>query len=161
MIHLCTLNREEWLRLLACLILGIIVGGACINIYTGKKLDALYYENRDLQEEVAAQKHRLDRLEENLADYRNPVIKEIEIQLISQEDKHMEQDIKTSLHTIVKPLIGMEVEKVDGALLQQTLDERLIKVGDKSFQIRMERVLLAPKTIFTIQAQRLPQKIEG
>lgn len=161
MIRLITLNREEILRLTACFLLGIILGAVSINIYTGRRLDALYYENKDLSEEVSAQKHRLERLEESVKDYRNPVIKEIEIELQSQEDKHMQQDLKKELHSILKPLIGMEVERVDGALLRQTLDERLIKVTDKNFQITVELVLLAPKTIFTIQAKKLPQRIEG
>lgn len=161
MIRFLAMGRDEMFRLLACLFLGALMGAVIINTYTGRELDQLYYENRELLEELAAKEHRLERLEESLLDYRDPVIKEIAIEIESDEDKHMEQDIKKEVHSILKPLIGIEVDRIDGALLRQTLDERLIKVGDKSFEISMELVLLAPKTIFSIKAKRLPQRVEG
>lgn len=161
MIRFLAFKRNEMLQLVAFFLLGTITGAVIINIYMGKKLDHLYYENKDLLEEVAAQRYRLERLEESLEDYRNPVIKEIQIEIESREEKHMEQDVKAELHLILKPLIGMEVDQVDGTLLRQTLHGRLVKVGDKSFEIFMNLVLLAPKTIFSIRIQRIPQKIEG
>lgn len=161
MIRFWAMNKDEIFRLLACLLLGILIGAVSINTFTGRELDELYYENRELFEELAVKEHRLERLQESLSDYRDPVIKEIAIEIESDEERHREQDIKREVHSILKPLIGMEVDRIDGALLRQTLDERLIKVEDKSFEISIELVLLAPKTIFSIRARRIPQRVEG
>lgn len=72
--------------------------------------------------------------------------KEIEDELVSIE---LEKHIKEKFNN----LIGKELEKIDGDILVQVVDSRIMKIKNKQYKVKVEKIIIAQNIKFYIQIE--------
>lgn len=151
-----TLTKDDILRLFAVFTLGMIIGVTLLNLVVAPQLDQLIFQREELLSKIESQQTTLDKLEESLAEERKKVIQDLTIEIENKMDKHVKQELKKDIFEILKSLIGRDISKVDGKLLAQTLDGRIIIVEKKSYKLDFLWIVIQPDT--TISFKIIEQK---
>ncbi|OCL25341.1 hypothetical protein U472_13370 [Orenia metallireducens] len=146
-----TLTKNDILRLFASFLLGMITGITILNLLVGPQLDQLIFEREELLSEIESQQTTLDKLEESLAEERRKVIQDLTIEIENKIDKHIKQELKKDIFEILKSLIGRDISKVDGKLLAETLDGRIIIVEKKSYKLNFLWIIIQPNAIISFK----------
>ncbi|MBM7622586.1 hypothetical protein [Sporohalobacter salinus] len=147
-----TLTQRELYQLLAAFILGVIVGGLIINLITARQIDQLIYENNELTNKIQTKNNELKKLEESLANRKWKVVQNIKIIIETEENKHIKQKLKEKLYELLKSIIGRQMNKIDGTLISNTIDDRVILVDDTNYKINLIWLLLQRETIIKVKA---------
>lgn len=66
-------------RLLAALVVGMLIGGALVNVLLGEHVDRLTLVNEALQDKLASTEKELEQLKENLATRQEKTITAVEV----------------------------------------------------------------------------------
>ncbi|MBO0535325.1 hypothetical protein EXQ30_11350 [Clostridium botulinum] len=72
--------------------------------------------------------------------------KEIEDELVSIE---LEKHIKEKFNN----LIGKELDKIDGDILVQVVDSRIMKIKNKQYKLKVEKIIIAQNIKFYIKVE--------
>lgn len=145
------MTKNDILRLFASFLLGMIAGITILNLLVGPQLDQLIFEREELLSEIESQQTTLDKLEESLAEERRKVIQDLTIEIENKIDKHIKQELKKDIFEILKSLIGRDISKVDGKLLAETLDGRIIIVEKKSYKLNFLWIIIQPNAIISFK----------
>jgi hypothetical protein len=129
----------------------MIAGITILNLLVGPQLDQLIFEREELLSEIESQQTTLDKLEESLAEERRKVIQDLTIEIENKIDKHIKQELKKDIFEILKSLIGRDISKVDGKLLAETLDGRIIIVEKKSYKLNFLWIIIQPNAIISFK----------
>ncbi len=73
--------------------------------------------------------------------------KEIEDELVSIE---LEKHIKEKFNN----LIGKELDNLDGDILVQVVDNRIMKIKNKQYKVKVEKIIIAQNIKFCIQVEK-------
>ncbi|WP_027338919.1 hypothetical protein [Halonatronum saccharophilum] len=149
-----TLTKEDLLRILASFILGLIIGATILNLSISPYLDELIYQNKELESQVESQETQLNNLEESLAEERRKVIRRVEVQLDSTLDKHINQELKKRILDLLNSLVGRDLDDVDGSLLAQTLNNRIIIIEGKSYKLDLIWIVIQPTSIVNLKVEK-------
>ncbi|ADL13380.1 hypothetical protein [Acetohalobium arabaticum] len=147
-----TLTRHELYQLLATFILGLIIGALVINLITARQIDQLIYKNKELTNQIQAQNDELEKLEESLANRKWKVVQNIKIIIETEENKHIKQQLEEKLYELLKSIIGRQMNKIDGTLISNTIDDRVILVDSANYKINLIWLLLQQETIVKVEA---------
>ncbi|NLM46094.1 MAG: hypothetical protein GX200_04770 [Firmicutes bacterium] len=147
-------------RMLAALLTGMVLGAAAMNLFCGHRLDELYLAREELRVKLYETTERLKKLEAQ--DRRQaPVISDIEIAFAAAEHEPLvELEIKAAVLELTRDLIGTEVGKVQHQLVLHLLDQRLLKVGNKHYRLRLQTMVIAPHTLFVLHYALEPARLE-
>ncbi len=74
--------------------------------------------------------------------------KEIEDELVSIE---LEKHIKEKFNN----LIGKELDNLDGDILVQVVDNRIMKIKNKQYKVKVEKIIIAQNIKFCIQVEKV------
>ncbi len=139
------------MQLLAAFILGVIFGITLFNLLISPELDQLLFEREELKSTIDTQETKLNKLEESLAQARHRIIQNLEIKLPDTLDKHLKQKLKQDIFELLKSLIGREIKKIDGSLLAETLDNRIVIVEKKNYQLDLNWFIIKNNSIFSFE----------
>ena len=64
---------------------------------------------------------------------------------------NLEKNIKEKYNSV----LGKEVEKVDADMLCEIIDNRIMKIDDKEYKLRVKKVILSTTTSICIEARRI------
>ncbi|MFO7820067.1 MAG: hypothetical protein R6V17_07510 [Halanaerobacter sp.] len=137
-----TLTKNQLLLLGAVFILGVILGSSTINLIIGRQLDQLLYERKKLIAKINKQQTKLNKLEKSLAQQKRPVIQNINIEIITKLDKHIQQDLEEELFKLLNNLIGRDIAKIDTELLATNLEDRIIKTEDENYKSDLKWMII-------------------
>lgn len=147
-----TLTRHELHQLLAAFILGLITGALIINLINARQIDQLIYKNKELTNKIQTKNNELKQLEKSLANRKWKIVQNIKIIIKTEENKHIKQQIKEKLHKLLKSVIGRQMNKINGTLISNTIDDRVILIDDTNYKINLIWLLLKQKTIVKVVA---------
>ncbi|MCS4475438.1 hypothetical protein JQ032_06325 [Clostridium botulinum] len=74
--------------------------------------------------------------------------KEIEDELVAIE---LEKHIKEKFNN----LIGKELDNLDGDILVQVVDNRIMKIKNKQYKVKVEKIIIAQNIKFCIQVEKV------
>jgi predicted PurR-regulated permease PerM len=148
-----SLTKTELYQLLAAFLLGLIIGALILNLIIAHQIDDLIYKNKDLNNKIKNQEDELKKLEESLAQRKWKVIQKLEIIIETEENKHIKQQLESKLYELLKSIIGRQMNKVDGSLISNTIDDRIIIVDDANYQIDLIWLLLQEETVIKVKAK--------
>lgn len=147
-----TITRHELHQLLAAFILGLIIGGVIINLITAHQIDRLIYKNKELTNKIQTKNNELEKLEESLANRKWKIIQKLEIVIETEENKHIKQQLEEKLYELLESIVGRQMNKIDGTLISNTIDDRVILVDGTNYKINLIWLLLQRKTIVKVEA---------
>ncbi|GAB6099319.1 hypothetical protein JCM16358_11980 [Halanaerocella petrolearia] len=145
------LTKQDLLRSLAIFMLGIIIGSSLINIWIGRELDQLIYEKKQLVATINTQQTELKRLKESLKEEKRTVIQELEINIETELDKHLKQELKEKTFKLLNSLIGRNISETDGKLIAETINERIIIVEETSYKLQLVWLVIQPQSVVTVE----------
>ncbi|MCY6356538.1 hypothetical protein [Clostridium sp. ZS2-4] len=131
-------------------ILGLFIGGMVgiitINLLISYRIDNYIKEIKHLDKVIEEKDFRLKKLEKNIYDKRL-LVKNVEIELEYENEKENDDIVKITLEKHIKDkfkcLVGKEVENVDGDILLEIIDRRIMKIEDKEYQLKLKRIMIS------------------
>lgn len=142
------LTKKELLQLAASFILGVIVGSCLLNIWVGRELDQLIYEKKELIGKINNQQTKLNKLQTSLKEQKRTVVQELEIKIATEDlDKHLRQELKEKIFDLLNSIIGRNISEIDGQVLAENLDDRVIIIEQNNYQLDLNWLLIQPTTI--------------
>lgn len=100
---------------------------------------------KQLESDVADKETRLKKLEESLnkvQQQKEKVLKDIVIELICNEDEIDKIVFIQSIKQKYNILLGKDIDKIDMDIIDQIIDKRIFKVGDKEYQLSVKKIVL-------------------
>ncbi|SDC17105.1 MULTISPECIES: hypothetical protein [unclassified Candidatus Frackibacter] len=152
-----SLTKAELMQLIASFILGFIMGALILNLIVANEIDNLIYKNRELNSKIKNQNEELKKLEESLSSRKWKVVQKIKIVVETEENKHIKQELESKLYEILNSIIGRQMNKIDGTLISNTVDDRVIIIDDTNYQIDLIWLLLQEETIVKVKATNISQ----
>lgn len=131
-------------------ILGLFIGGMLgiitVNLLISYRIDNYIKEIKRLDKIIEEKDFQLQKLEKNTHDKRI-FVKNIEIQLKYENEEENDDIVKITLEKHIKDklkcLLGKEVKNIDGDILFEIIDKRIMKIGDKEYQFKVERIMIS------------------
>ncbi|QGU94850.1 hypothetical protein GOM49_06830 [Clostridium bovifaecis] len=143
-------------------ILGLFVGGILgvilINLLVSYRVDGYIKEIQYLNTVIEEDNARLEKLEEAIHKKRL-LVKEIDVDLKFKE-KDQEDDIaRITLQKHIKEklsgILGKEVDKIDGDILCEIIDKRIMKLDGKEYQLKVNRIMISQEIKFWVEAKEI------
>lgn len=141
-------------------LLGIFIGGVSgvivINALISYRIDNYIKEIQYLKTVIEDKNTRFEKLEESIEKKRF-IVKRIEVEL-KYENKEQGDDItKIVLERHIKDkfkgLIGKDVDKIDGEILYEIIDRRIMKLDGKEYQLSVNKLVISQVIKFSIIAK--------
>lgn len=123
------------------IIIGILVGAAAFNIMVSYRLDSLYKRIAYFEQIIDDKNAVLEKFEKNI-NTRSLRIKRIEVALVFDGDEIDQINIEKSVKDRYSELLGKEVNKVDSDLIVEVVDKRILKIEDKEFKLKVNKLIL-------------------
>ncbi|MCK8828453.1 DUF1664 domain-containing protein [Natroniella acetigena] len=146
-----TLTKTELLRLVASFIFGVIIGVTLFNLFIGQQFDQLIYEKEELKAKLENQTAQLEQLEESLAEERKKIIQKLQVKIETDLDKHITQELKQKIFNLLKSLIGREIDNIDGNLIAETLEERILIIEGDEYELDLLWFMIQPEAIVSFK----------
>ncbi|KEI02946.1 hypothetical protein [Clostridium botulinum] len=141
---------------LAGLFIGGMFGIIVINILVSYRVDNYIREIKYLNSIIEEDTVKLEKFQKSK---RNKIlVKKVEIEVIfpKQTDKNditkiaLEKNIKHKYNNI----LGKEVESVDGEMLCEVIDNRIMKIDDKEYKLNVKKILISSVVKIWVEAKR-------
>ncbi|MFW6035351.1 MAG: hypothetical protein ACOCRZ_03775 [Halothermotrichaceae bacterium] len=130
-------TKKELIYIICIFILGIILGSTLLNIFIGRKIDLLIYENNEYKDQIEKKEIQIENLNQTLNQYRKRFINSVKIELETDINKHNQQAIKDEINKLLSNTIGQEINKIDPLLLRDIVNNRIIPVEDKKYYLKL------------------------
>ncbi|KEI01139.1 hypothetical protein ADU90_11210 [Clostridium botulinum] len=141
---------------LAGLFIGGMFGIILINILVSYRVDNYIREIKYLNSIIEEDTVKLEKFQKSK---RNRIlVKKVEIEVIfpKQTDKNditkiaLEKNIKHKYNNI----LGKEVESVDGEMLCEVIDNRIMKIDDKEYKLKVKKILISSVIKIWVEAKK-------
>ena len=143
-------------RYFAIFLLGILLGTSMINLLHGRSVDKMYWEKEELKIALFETSKRLTKLEDQLAIRHNPLVREVKIEIETEEDDFTKQALRQAINQIAGDMIGEELSSINPQLLYQMLNKREIKLQDgRIFQTEIMWLVVSDQIIFNLRCSPL------
>ncbi len=140
----------------AIFLLGILLGTSMINLLHGRSVDKMYWEKEELKIALFETSKRLSKLEDQLAIRHNPLVREVKIEIETEEDDFTKQALRQAINQIAGDMIGEELSSINPQLLYQMLNKREIKLQDgRIFQTEIMWLVVSDQIIFNLRCSPL------
>ncbi len=149
------LTKKELLYTLASFLAGFILGIVILNLIVSKELDQLIYERKELITEIENQKTQLENLEESLAEEKKKVIQKLKIRIETELEKHIKQELEKEIFQILNSLIGRDIGKIDGSLIAETIDERIVIIQKKRYKLKLIWLIIQPEVKVSFEIDKI------
>lgn len=136
-------TRKELLFVLAVFLLGFLLGATIISAYSGRDLDKLILENKELKTELAGLEKQLEQLD--LKFKNRLIIQSINPYLDTDLNKHTQQEIIKKIRSLLDGFVGKEINEVDPLLLHNIINEASIIVEKRSYQLSLSYLVVSDK----------------
>lgn len=153
-------GKQDILRMFACLLLGSLLGAALATVLLGLQIDQLMYENRELALRLEEEQVRMKQFEKVYS--WTPIVRKVILELSTNAEKHAKQELSTRVRSLLTGLIGLKVQQIDHTILREILHNRVIPVGDETYLLQVETIIIDDELVFIVKAMQRPKKsLEG
>lgn len=138
-------KNNYFLFFICGLIIGSLVAITTINILVSYRIEQYHKEILYLNSVIEDKEARLKKLEDTLHK-RKFVIKKVSIDFEFEDENLFDDIVLIALEKEVKQkynkFIGKEVEKTDVEILSEVIDNRIFKIGDIEYQLKVNKIML-------------------
>ncbi|NLW47640.1 MAG: hypothetical protein GXY86_09930 [Firmicutes bacterium] len=133
--------RKQLLCFSCGMAVGILVGVSVFSLLVSYRMDRYYHQIRELELANEEKETRLQRLEESV-DKTKYILKKVEVILIYEGDELDKIALEKSIKEKYSQLLGKEVGSIDIDLVAEVIDERIIKLDDKEYRLKLKQIIL-------------------
>lgn len=124
------------------LISGFLLGSAAVSTLASYRIDSYHTKIRELEASVADRDVQLKKLKESINKNRF-VLKNIEVVLEYDGDEIDRITIEKHIKDKYNNLLGKEVRNIDTDILMEVVDNRIFKLEEREYRLKLERLVLA------------------
>ncbi|AYF54371.1 hypothetical protein FDJ70_05170 [Clostridium botulinum] len=142
---------------LAGLFIGGMFGVIIINILVSYRVDNYIREIKYLNSIIEEDTIKLEKFEKSKKNRILVKKVEIEVMFLKKNDKNditkiaLEKSIKHKYNNI----LGKEVELVDGEILSEVIDNRIMKIDDKEYKLKVKKILISSIVKIWVEAKKI------
>ncbi|EPS48713.1 hypothetical protein C1147_00280 [Clostridium botulinum] len=107
---------------------------------------------------IEDQQVRLEGLENKLSK-KKLIVKKIEVDIKFKNKEIEDELVAIELEKHIKEkfnnLIGKELDNLDGDILVQVVDNRIMKIKNKQYKVKVEKIIIAQNIKFCIQVEEV------
>jgi hypothetical protein len=152
---------------LAVFILGVLTGAALTGVSIGNQVDALYIENRALQDNLQVAERELQQLRENSKTSHKRVISKITTRVAfseacdysEYERSTIELTVEKKVREWLKIISGQEVETINYQLVPRIVDNREMEVDGNKIQLKVNLVVIAENAVVFLEIVPLEDRV--
>jgi hypothetical protein len=145
------------MNLFAGTIIGVILGIVFLSAITSHRIDFFYERIAALENTILDKNAKLENLEKSINSKRF-VLKDIEVILAFEEDgideleiMHIKKTVKEKYST----LLGSEVKSIDPEIIVLVIDNRILKMNGKEFQLHVNKLMMTEILKLWIDVDRI------
>ena len=139
----------KWFKNLAWLVLGGVLGALAVVGYSGKQMDALYLERKQLEQEIINLQEELQSLENRLHQRQGTqVVEKLQFTIEGAPDGFSETEIIQRLQEAGKFFVGKEVKTLaeNPEILFYFFDDRMFFIHDRWLKVQTKSVSISNLT---------------
>ncbi len=136
----------KWFKNLAWLVLGSVLGALAVVGYSGKQMDALYLERKQLEQEIISLQEELQSLENRLQQRQGTqVVEKLQFAIEGAPDGFSETEIIQRLQEAGKFFVGKEVKTLseNPEILFYFFDNRMFFIHDRWLKVQTKTVSIS------------------
>ncbi|KUO49020.1 MAG: hypothetical protein APF76_10340 [Desulfitibacter sp. BRH_c19] len=146
-------SKQTIQRFLSLFILGLIIGSSFTVFLIGYQIDQLSLENDSLKHKLETSEEEIKELNESLINRKyvvtsiEPIISLANEDLTSYDKESYSLEIAKIIKEYLSSLIGKEIEDIDHSLVPEVLENRMVRVEDKSFVLDVTTIIFSQKVL--------------
>lgn len=132
------------MNLFAGTIIGVILGIVFLSAITSHRIDVFYEKIASLENTILDKNAKLENLEKSI-NSKKFILKDIEAILVFEEggiDELEIMHIKKTVKEKYSALLGSEVKSIDPEIIVLVIDNRILKMNGKEFQLHVNKLML-------------------
>lgn len=145
---------RSFIYLVTGLIWGILIGALVISVLASYRIDESYKEIIYLENIIIDKEAKLEKIED-IINTQDLVVEDIEVYLSIIGDKLDKIEIEKAVKEKYNNLLGKEVKDVDVDLLTEIIDNRIFKLTDKEYQLKIEKLILTDVLKLYIEVEEI------
>lgn len=139
-------NRRKYIFLfLVGILTGILLGILIFNILISYRIEQYHREIEYLNSIIEEQEVRLENFEDKLHK-KKLILKKVELDTKFKDEKENEI-VSIELEKYIKEkynnVIGKEIDKLDADILMSVIDNRIMKINEKEYKIKVKKLILS------------------
>lgn len=133
-------------------LLGGLIGIISFSTFISYRIDQYHHKIKTLESEIEDKNARLEKLEE-VINKKKLVVKEVEVTLENEEDEIAKITLQKHIKEKLDKFIGKEVNKLDGDMLWEVVDKRIMKIKDKEYKLKVNKLMISETIHIWVQVQ--------
>lgn len=121
---------------------GLVIGATAVTIYIGHRLDISHLQINELRISAREKDAQLEKLEESWKK-KKFIIKKIDVDLQFDGDELEKTTLVKHIKEQCYVLIGKEVKDIDPDLLANSIDNRIVRLDDRSVKLAVQKLILS------------------
>ncbi|MBY6950904.1 hypothetical protein [Clostridium botulinum] len=154
------MNKENKYFFSFCV--GLVIGGAVgiifFSLFISYRIETYHRKITYLNNIIEDQQVRLEGLENKLSK-KKLIVKKIEVDIKFKNKEIEDELVAIELEKHIKEkfnnLIGKELDNLDGDILVQVVDNRIMKIKNKQYKVKVEKIIIAQNIKFCIQVEKV------
>lgn len=135
------MNIKHFVSILSGIIIGIIIGAFIIIALVSYRVDRYYEEIQKLNASIEERDEKLKKLEQSINRQRL-ILKDINVILTYEGDEIDKITIEKYAENKYHKLLGREVETIDVDIIEDIIDNRIFKVSNKEYRLKVTKIIL-------------------
>ncbi len=135
-------------------IIGTLLGLISLSAFISYRLDEYHQRIASLSSVIEEKNMTLEKLEDSI-NKRKLIVKDVEVYLNSKEDKLVNIELEKHIRQKLGTFIGKEVKKVEGDMLWEVINQRIMKIGDKEYRLEANRLVISEVINIWVEVKQL------
>lgn len=139
------------------LFIGGIFGVVLMSILVGYRFDNYIKQINALNSIIEENNMELQKIQK--FNNKKVLVKRIKIEVIFPKENEKNDITKINLEKNIKEkyksVLGKEVEKVDADMLCEIIDNRIMKIDNKEYKLKVKKVIMSTTILMCIEARRI------
>lgn len=135
-------------------IIGVLLGLISLSAFISHRLDEYHQKIASLSSVIEEKNMVLEKLEDSI-NKRKLIVKDVEVYLNSKEDKLVNIELEKHIRQKLGTFVGKEVKKVEGDMLWEVINQRIMKIGDKEYRLEANRLVISEVINIWVQVKAL------
>lgn len=135
-------------------IIGALLGLISLSSFISHRLDEYHQKIASLSSVIEEKDMALEKLEDSI-NKRKLIVTDVEVYLNSKEDKLVNIELEKHIKQKLGTFIGKEVKKVEGDMLWEVINQRIMKIGDKEYRLETNRLVISEVINIWVEVKQL------
>ncbi|MFZ5354240.1 MAG: hypothetical protein ACOZCL_16180 [Bacillota bacterium] len=113
-----------------------------LTAFISYRIDKYHERIKQLEAVINDKDRKLQKLDESL-NKRKYILKDIEIVINSPLDEISKLSLKKHIADKYSSIVGKEIKYIDAELLEEIIDNRIMKLGEREFRIKFNKLVVS------------------